>query len=77
MIYTRKMFAARLKNQLEFGYDVIKIARWAYNEFTINCRELEPGLKSEMMRIIVMEEGPEFEMTEQEIWGFVRLLAGE
>jgi hypothetical protein len=75
MSYTKQIFAERLKNQLVTGYDVVRIARWAYNEFTTNCRELEPGLKSEMMRIIVMEEGPEFEMTEQEMQEFVRSLS--
>jgi hypothetical protein len=77
MTYTKKQFAERLSQQLVLKYDVTRIARWAYNEFTMNCREIEPGLEREMMKIIVMEEGPEFEMTEQEIREFVRSLAGE
>lgn len=77
MTYTKKQFANRLSQQLVLKYDATRIARWAFNEFTLHCRELEPGLKSDMMRIIAMEEGPEFEMTEQEIRAFVRSFAGE
>jgi len=75
MTYTKKIFAERLSQQIVLKYDIIRIARWAYDEFTLNCRDLEPGLKSEMMRIIAMEEGPEFEMTEQEIREFARSLS--
>lgn len=67
MSYPKKDFGLRLKEQLNIGYDVVRVARWAYQEYLDHCSELEPGLKSEMMKIIAMEEGPEFEMSEQEI----------
>ena len=67
MSYTKREFGARLEEQLDVGYDVVKIGRWTYQEFLEHCIELEIGLKAEMMRIIAMEEGIEFELTEQEI----------
>jgi hypothetical protein len=67
MSYTRKDFGARLKEQLTVDYDVVKVARWAHKEYLDHCRELELDLVHEMMKIIAMEEGPEFELTEQEI----------
>ncbi len=67
MSYTKKDFGARLKEQLSANYDVVKIARWTHREFLDHCIEIETDLESEMMRIIAMEEGPEFELTEQEI----------
>ena len=67
MSYTKKDFGARLKEQLTVNYDVVKIARWTHGEFLDHCIEIETDLESEMMRIIAMEEGPEFELTEQEI----------
>jgi hypothetical protein len=73
MSYTKMEFGARLREQVAVSYDVVKLARWAHHEFLNHCNELEPGLQPEMMRIIAMEEGPEFELTEQEI----RTLANE
>ncbi len=67
MSYRKKDFALRLKEQLSVGYNVVRIARWTHQEFVNHCRELEPGLQPEMMKIIAMEEGPEFEMSEHEI----------
>jgi hypothetical protein len=67
MSYTKKDFGLRLKDQITTGYDVVRVARWAHQEFLDHCRELEAGLQPEMMRVIVMEEGPEFELTEHEI----------
>jgi len=73
MNYSRKDFGARLKEQVAVGYDVVKLARWVHHEFLNHCNELEAGLQTEMMKLIAMEEGPEFELTEQEI----RTLANE
>ncbi len=74
MKYSKKDFAIKLKQQLAGGYDVVKVARWAYQEYLGNCEGLESGLKPEMMKVIVMEEGPEFEMTESEIQNFANNL---
>lgn len=73
MNYSRKDFSARLKEQLALDYDVVQLARWAHKEYLDHCQELEADLVAEMMKIIAMEEGPEFELTEQEI----RTLANE
>ena len=67
MSYTKRDFALGLKQQLTSGYDVVKVARWAHQEFLNHCRELETGVQAEMMKVIAMEEAPEFEMTEHEI----------
>ena len=67
MNYGKKDFGLRLKEQLIIGYDVVRIARWAHQEFVDHCRELEPSLQPEMMKVIAMEEGPEFEMSDQDI----------
>ena len=70
MKYSKKDFAIKLKQQLAGGYDVVKVSRWAYQEYLVHCRKLESGLKPEIMKVIAMEEGPEFEMTEPEIQKF-------
>jgi hypothetical protein len=35
---------------------------------------LEPGLKALIMKLVVMEEGPEFELTKDQLDDFVRTL---
>jgi hypothetical protein len=74
MSYTKKDFGQRLRNRLSAGYDVVKIARWAHREFLENIGELDPRLDAEVMKVIAMEEGPEFEMTEGELQDMARRL---
>lgn len=74
MSYRKKDFGLRLKEQLAIGYDVVRVARWTHQEFLDHCRELEPGLQPAMMKLIAMEEGPEFEMSKQEIQTFANEL---
>ena len=69
---TKKLFAERLINQLTLGYDKERLADWAFNEYLQNCRELEPD---KIMDIVLMEEGPQFEMTEDEVRRFCDELA--
>lgn len=75
MSYTKKDFALGLSQQLDSGYEVVRVARWAYQEYLTHCRELEHGLKPNIMKVVAMEEGPQFEMTEQEIRNFAVELA--
>lgn len=56
-----------LKNILSKPHDVIKIARWAEHIYANHCRELSPELDDLIMALSVMEHGPEFEYTEQEL----------
>ena len=63
MRYTRKDFAIGPRQQLISGYDFLRVARWAHEEFLSHSRDLEDGLQTEMMKVIAMEEGPEFQMT--------------
>ena len=67
MSYTKKDFALGLTQQLRSHYDVVKMARWAFREFLDHTKELETGLEEEIMKVVSMEEGPQFEMTAQEI----------
>ncbi len=76
MSYTKKDFGVRLKEQLAANYDVVRVARWAHTEYLTHCKELDAELVQEMMRIIAMEEGPEFELTETEIQALADALQG-
>lgn len=74
MTYTSGDFAQELLNELGKGYDVVRLSRWAMAAYLKHCGGIEPELKREIMAVVVMEEGPEFEMTEQELREFAERL---
>jgi len=66
MHLTRQAVGQMIKSELEQGYDVIRIARHAYRLF-LTAREIDPGLRSELLGLVAMEEGPQFEIPESEL----------
>lgn len=66
MSYSKKQFAQELKEQLDYGFDVVRISQWAYGVY-LDSRELEPGLIDIIMQVQGMDSGPEFEFTENEL----------
>ena len=67
MSYSKKQFGQGLLDQINNGYDVIRISKWAFLEYFNNTREISELLKDVIMDVVVMEEGPEFEYTEEEL----------
>lgn len=67
MKHSDLQFATDLLAELEKGHDIIRIARWAHARYLDECGSLSPRLRSAMMRLIAMEEGDEFELSETEI----------
>lgn len=66
MMLTRAEFGRALKEELKKGYDVVRIARWAY-ELHSNATDFEAGLEAAILRVIAMEEGSEFELSEEDL----------
>ena len=67
MTYTRNDFGRDLLTELERGFDVVRLSRWAMAIHMKHCRETDPELDKIIMSIVAMEEGPEFEFSEQEV----------
>ena len=74
MSYTRLDFGNDLLKRLEVTNDPVILARWAYLQYVDHLRELEPGLKGSIMQVVAMEEGPEFEMSKEQLYEFVQKL---
>lgn len=55
-----------LLTELQRGYDVVRIARWAY-ELHLGTREFEEGVDLILLKLIAMEEGPEFVISEADL----------
>jgi hypothetical protein len=68
MKYSKQQFVRELKDQIDTGYNPVRIAQWAHNEIYLkHSRYLEQGLQELLMQLIAMEEGPEFEISESEL----------
>jgi len=76
--YSKNDFGTGLRRQLEGPFDVVRIARWAFREFHNNCREMEPELQEVVLKVVAMEEGPEFEYSAEELKSLAdQLTSGE
>lgn len=74
MTYTAGDFRRDLEQELREGYDVVRIARRAFSAYQEHSREVSPELYEKMFKIIAMEEGPEFELSEAQLWEFAQSL---
>lgn len=72
MTYTASDLKAELEKELACGSGGSRIAQIAFRIYTEHGLDLEPSLDSKLLQLIVMDQGPEFEMTEEELWRFVR-----
>jgi hypothetical protein len=73
MRLTRAALGRELTRELEEGYDPVRIAKWAYRVH-LDSIEIDVGLEAEMLKLIAMEQGPEFEMSESELLELARTL---
>jgi hypothetical protein len=55
-----------LQQELTQGYDVVRIARRTYG-LHADARTFEPGLEQVLLKLVAMEEGPEYEIPEVEL----------
>jgi hypothetical protein len=67
MTYSRQDFGRDLLSELDEGYDVVRLSRWAMSVYMQQCQKTEPELDKLIMSIVAMEEGPEFEYKEPEL----------
>lgn len=65
MSYKKLDFGKGLLDELEKGYDPVRIAKWAYTIKLDN--EIDAGLYDDLMTVATMEAGPEFHLTENEL----------
>ena len=66
MTLTRLEFGRELCEQLDIGYDPVRIAKWAYRMY-LDAPGFAAGLEPEIFKVVAMEQGPEFVMSEAEL----------
>lgn len=74
-VYSKQQFARDLLEVLQREPSTLEISRWAYELYLDRIREFEPGLESVVMDLVLMEEGPQFEYTIEELYALANKLS--
>lgn len=61
MIYSNKQLGEELQKELDKGYDIVRISRWAFRIFHNNIRDLNPSQRNVITALFAMEDDPQFE----------------
>ncbi len=67
MKMTRQDLGVFLKKELAEGYDVVRIARAAFQIYQTQGQDLSEDLAEVLLQLTAMEDGPEFEFSELEL----------
>ncbi len=67
MTYTKKQFGLELKAKLLAVSDYNEISKWAFKIYTDHGLEFENGLDYFVLKLIAMEEGPEFFLSKEDL----------
>ncbi|MFI0436162.1 MAG: hypothetical protein ACH350_10665 [Parachlamydiaceae bacterium] len=77
MKYSKKEIGKVLKEELNKGYNIERISNWA-DELFVSMRDKRcPELDDILRHIFIMDAGPEFEYSEQELRLLAELLMKE
>ena len=71
--YSKEIFKNEISTLINRnGYDPVSIAKHTSKIFFSHQADIDLGLREEMLDIMTMEDGPEFEMTEEEFNEFLK-----
>jgi len=77
MKYSKKEIGELLRKELNKGYNIERISNWAYDLYTFSPDEVSAEIDDILRHIFIMDAGPEFEYTEQELRLLAELLINE
>lgn len=66
-LYSKQKFAENLLLLANQNASTKQVSDWAHNLYLTSNREFEEGLSEVVMKLIAMDEGPEFEYTKEEL----------
>ena len=76
MTYTKKQFGLELKAKIATGSNCQEISRWAFKVYTDHGLDFEDGLDYFVLKLVAMEEGPEFSLSKDDLTLLANELAG-
>ena len=77
MNYSKKEIGEELKCELGKGYNIERISNWADSLYFSSRGNFSKELDDILRHIFIMDAGPEFEYTEQELRSLAELLINE
>lgn len=77
MSYSKREFAKDFKAQLDRGYEPNRIGSWAHKIYLGHLGELSKELEEILEDLLVLEAGPEFELSFEEISALLNQLTEE
>lgn len=75
MSLTKQKFGQMLMDKLNTTADIVILSRWAYQVYLDNSRVLEPGLKEVLLELARMEDSPQFEYSDADLFEMARAMA--
>ncbi|CUI18080.1 hypothetical protein PNK_p0026 (plasmid) [Candidatus Protochlamydia naegleriophila] len=63
-----------LKSELKKGYDIARLSSWAFDVYSNNIRSLTTYSKELLQYLFRMEDDPQFEYTEDELYEISEML---
>jgi hypothetical protein len=76
MAYTKKQFGLELKEKIVEGSNSQEISKWAFKVYTDHGLNFEDGLDYFVLKLVAMEEGPEFSLSKDDLILLANELAG-
>jgi hypothetical protein len=77
-MFNKNQIGLLLKKELEKGYDIVRISRWASSLYFNNIREFPDDLQILLEYLFRMEDDPQFEFSEDELQFLAdKLIKGE
>jgi len=63
----KKELGIALKTELDKGYDIVRISKWAFKLFSEDPRVFNSEAREILQRLFSMQDDPQFEYTEQDL----------
>lgn len=76
MTYTKKQFGLELKEKIVERSNSQEISKWAFKVYTDHGLNFEDGLDYFVLKLVAMEEGPEFSLSKDDLILLANELAG-
>ena len=67
MNYINEELGRQLNKELEKGYNLVRISRWAFHIFYSSIKDLSITQRGVLEELFRMQDDPQFEYTEEEL----------
>lgn len=67
-VIDERLLGEALKSELKKGFDILRLSHWALKIESNNLRALTPYSRKVLIILLSMEDDPQFEYSEDELW---------